>query len=144
MDAPIITFASLNTMPMDVAARRIADQLMTLHRALFSSFEYLSEDIPVFTWVMTRKELRCHMKRNGYKKYEITEELFPKKKKRGSMRRARKNKPICEMIGTLPGDVYIDEWFNPQMTPPISREEFMQKASFSAPWPGPFEGEEEL
>lgn len=45
----------------------------------------------------------------------------------------------------LPDGVYIDEWLvkNDQpMIPPVSREEFMQKASFSAPWPGPFEGEE--
>ncbi len=131
MDAPIITFASLNTMPMDVAARRIADQLMTLHRALFSSFEYLSEDIPAFTWVMTRKELRYYMKINGYEKYKITEELFPKKKKRGSMRRARMERKWCEFNDS-------------SMIPPISREEFMQKASFSAPWPGPFEGKEDL
>lgn len=210
MNTPILTLASLNTMPtepMDMAARRIADRLMALHRALFSfSTELVGEYFTPYTFIITRKELRCHMKRNGYKKYEITEELFPKKKKRGSMRRARRNKPISKMIGTLPGDVYIDEWdykndphsvtdieydndsiklailshsvaaqdlkvgyrrttnqiiddFEPPMIPPISREEFMQKASFSAPFdvtddqfdgdpvliiPGPFDGEEEL
>lgn len=145
MDTPIITFASLNTMPMDIAAIRMNNQLMTFARKILHSIEFLNEGIPTYMFIMTRKELRCHMKRNGYKKYEITEELFPKKKKRGSMRRARIERKWGKFNDPpLPDGVYIDEWVDPPMTPPISREEFMQKSSFSAPWPGPFEGEEEL
>lgn len=134
MDTQILTLASLNTMPMealDMAARQVADRLMALHRALFSSISPIGEYFTPYTFIMTRKELRYYMKVNGYEKYKITEELFPKKKKRGSMRRARMERKWCEFNDS-------------SIIPPISREGFMQKASFSAPWPGPFEGEEEL
>lgn len=110
MDTPItMTLASLNT--MDVAARQVADKLMALRKALFHPFDFLYEDIPTFTFIMTRKELRRHMKQNGYKKYVITEELFPRKKKRGTMRRARIERKWGKFNDPpLPDGVYIDEW----------------------------------
>lgn len=110
MDTPIITLASLNTIPMGLAATRMNNQLMALTRALFHTIEFLNEDIPAYTFIMTRKELKHHLKMNGYEKYKIAEELFPRKKKRGSMRRARRDKEFTKFFGILPGDVYIDEW----------------------------------
>lgn len=172
------------------ANRQFNEYIKATTRAILTFSRSLSSFFPYCRIVLSRKEYSYILKKQGFKKYEITEKLFPKKKKRGSMRRARRDKEFAKFFGTLPDDVYIDEWdykndphqvsnveydnssielamsshslasqdmrvgyrrttnqifddFDQPEIPPISREEFMQKASFSAPWPGPFEGEEE-
>lgn len=95
--------------------------IKTATRAMLALSRSVSNLLPPYPITMSRKEFGKILAGTGLKKHEITERLFPKKKKRGSMRRARRDKPISKMIGTLPDDVYIDEWAIP----------------------GPFEGEED-
>lgn len=158
---------------MEAANMKLNAYIKAGTRAILAFSESVSNILnPYYPIVMSRKEFRKILKGTGLEKYEITERLFPKKKKRGSMRRARIERKWGKFNDPpLPDGVYIDEWtapeetkqvsydtsiwyrrtnnqifddFDPPMIPPISREEFMQKASFSAPWPGPFEGEEEF
>ena len=112
--------------------------------------------------LLCRKGLRKFYKVLGVPTYLRTEFLFPKKKKRGTARRKRgmtvyKQRFIkfinakygSGMIGTRATHTIIDEFIISKdelpafAEPPVSREEYLEKASFSAPWPGPFEGEEE-
>jgi hypothetical protein len=109
---------------------------------------------------MSRKEFRKVLSGTGLEKYEITERLFPKKKKRGSMRRARIERKWGKFNDPpLPDGVYIDEWADPEETKQISYDVSIgyrrttnqifddfdppEIPPVSAPWPGPFEGEEE-
>lgn len=106
---------------------------------------------------LRKKGLRGFYKAIGMPAYLRTEYLFPKKKKRGTARRKRRMKRAEQrfisfvhakygdtMIGTRTTQVFVDEFLIPEPSPipSISREEYLQKSSFSAPWPGPFEGEE--
>lgn len=60
--------------------------------------------------------------------------------------------PGGALYGTRATQVFIDDFFIPEPSPipPVSREEYLKKASFSAPIdpvliiPGPFEGEEDI
>ncbi len=116
---------------MEAANMKLNAYIKAGTRAILAFSESVSNILnPYYPIVMSRKEFRKILKGTGLEKYEITERLFPKKKKRGSMRRVR----IERKWGKFNDSSII---------PPISREEFMQKASFSAPLPGPFEGEEE-
>lgn len=138
---------------MEAANMKLNAYIKTDTRAILAFSESLSNLITPYTITLSRKECRKFLAGTGLEKYEITERLFPKKKKRGSMRRARRDKEFTKFLGTLPSGVYIDEWdykndphsvtdiFDPPEISPISIEEI--KASFSTPWPGPFEGEEE-
>lgn len=136
---------------MEAANMRLNAYIKAGTRAILAFSESVSNILnPYYPIVMSRKEFRKVLAGTGLEKYEITERLFPKKKKRGSMRRARIERKWGKFNDPpLPDGVYIDEWDyknDPQMTTPplpVSREEFMQKALFSAPWPGPFEGEED-
>ena len=106
---------------------------------------------------LSLKGLRQFYKAIGMPSYYITECLFPKKKKRGTARRERKlsryerkfrafikEKYGDHLVGTRATRVFIDDFIpEPSPIPPVSREEYLKKASFSAPWPGPFEGEED-
>lgn len=51
---------------------------------------YLDEPVAVIPIVFTRKSKRLFCKLLGMQKYQITEVCFPKKKKRGTMRRNRR------------------------------------------------------
>lgn len=51
--------------------------------------------------------------------------------------------PGGPLYGTRATQVIIDD-FDPPEIPPVSREEYLKKASFSAPLPGPFEGEDDV
>lgn len=143
------------------ANRQFNEYIKATTRAILTFSRSLSSFFPYCRIVLSRKEYSYILKEQGFEKYEITEKLFPKKKKRGSMRRARIERKWGKFNDPpLPDGVYIDEWsapedtkqvswdtsigyrrnvnqifddFDPPMIPPVSREEFMQKASFSAP-----------
>lgn len=121
----------------------------------------MKEPITLRTFLQ-KKGLRGFYKAIGMPAYLRTEYLFPKKKKRGTARRKRRMKVYKQcfinfvnakygsgMIGTNAAHTIIDEYIIsrdelPAFTEqPVSREEYLEKASFSAPFAGPFEGEEE-
>ena len=81
----------------------------------------VSNLLPPYPITMSRKEFRKILARTGLEKYEITERLFPKKKKRGSMRRARIERKWGKFNDPpLPDGVYIDEWTAPEETKQVS------------------------
>lgn len=85
--------------------------IKTAAREILAFSESVSNILnPYYPIVMSRKEFRKILAGTGLEKYEITERLFPKKKKRGSMRRVRRDKEFVKFFGTLPDGVYIDEF----------------------------------
>ena len=117
----------------------------------------MKDDSITITGLLCRKGLRRLYKALGMPGYLRTEFLFPKKKKRGTARRKRRMKRAEQsfinfirakyssgLIGTRATQPITDDFFIPEPlpVPPISREEYLEKASFSAPLPGPFEGED--
>lgn len=96
---------------MEAANMRLNAYIKADTRAILAFSESLSNILnPYYPIVMSRKEFRKVLSGTGLEKYEITERLFPKKKKRGSMRRARRDKEFSKFFGTLPDGVYIDEF----------------------------------
>lgn len=115
MDDQTLYIPSINTASICSFMDKLNYSIIALHNALCrrALFDIARDPnfLQAFTYIMSRRELRHMLKEQGLKKYIITEKLFPRKKKRGTMRRNRKhNKDFAELIGTLPGDVYIDEW----------------------------------
>lgn len=75
---------------MEAANMKLNAYIKAGTRAILAFSESVSNILnPYYPIVMSRKEFRNILKGTGLEKYEITERLFPKKKKRGSMRRAR-------------------------------------------------------
>lgn len=96
---------------MEAANMKLNAYIKAGTRAILAFSESISNILNTYyPIVMSRKEFRKILKGTGLEKYEITERLFPKKKKRGSMRRARRDREITNFIRTMPENVYIDEW----------------------------------
>lgn len=148
---------------MEAANMKLNAYIKTAARAVLALSRSFSDLLPPYSITMSRKNFRKVLAGTGLEKYEITERLFPKKKKRGSMRRARIERKWGKFNDPpLPDGVYIDEWTAPEETKQVSydtsigyRRGYRRTTNqifddfdspeippVSAPWPGPFEGEE--
>lgn len=107
---------------MEAANMKLNAYIKAGTRAILAFSESLSNILnPYYPIVMSRKEFRKVLSGTGLEKYEITERLFPKKKKRGSMRRARMERKWGKFNDPpLPDGVYIDEWVTPEKTKQVS------------------------
>lgn len=148
---------------MEAANMRLNAYIKAGTRAILAFSESVSNILNRYAIKVSRKEFRKVLVNTGLKKYEITERLFPKKKKRGSMRRARIERKWGKFNDPpLPDGVYIDEWMAPEETKQVSydtsigyRRGYRRTTNqifddfdppeippVSAPWPELFEGEE--
>ena len=106
---------------MEAANMKLNAYIKAGARAILAFSKSVSNILNPYPITMSRKEFRKVLAGTGLEKYEITERLFPKKKKRGSMRRARIERKWGKFNDPpLPDGVYIDEWNVPEETKQVS------------------------